>query len=44
MVVEFGVDVEEFGIVLGVFGDVLGFGEACGVAVGEFGVTVVEPG
>jgi hypothetical protein len=36
--------VGEFGIVLGVLGDVLGLGEVPGVAVGEFGVTVVVPG
>ena len=42
--VVFGLDVVEFGIALGVLGDVLGFGELCGVADGEFGVTVVVPG
>lgn len=40
-----GFVVEElFGTVLGVLGDVLGFGELCGVADGEFGITVVDPG
>jgi hypothetical protein len=43
-VVAFGLVVGEFGIVLGVLGDVLGLGEVPGVAVGEFGVTVVAPG
>jgi hypothetical protein len=36
--------VGEFGIVLGVFGGVLGLGEVPGVVIGEFGVTVVDPG